>query len=292
MKILPLKRTLPQLMSANFWEFSLAEKFLSLFQPKRVFRKLLTTFLFHWLKYRCSCLSPGSWVKFHEYSMKILDGESLYGMLRNEYFNKIYFFECDKIDPYIIDGGSNLGLSIFYFKELYPHARIVGFEPDKEVFSVLEENIKRNSLGGVKIHNCGLGKKTGKFNFKANGTDGGRFFDSSTELVGALEMVQLSSFISEEIDFLKLNVEGEEFSVLFDLDRAKKLRFFRAMAIEYHGGPNFNQTLGEILEILKNNGFQYLINGFDIEITPFSTPPISWSNPQDWFLLIYAKRME
>ncbi|HKZ65867.1 MAG TPA: hypothetical protein VJ111_05915, partial [Chitinophagaceae bacterium] len=57
---------------------------------------------------------------------------------KNEMFKeKVYKFTSSKKNPYIIDCGSNIGMSILYFKSLYPEARILGFEADPYIFSFL-----------------------------------------------------------------------------------------------------------------------------------------------------------
>jgi hypothetical protein len=45
-----------------------------------------------------------------------------------------YSFNASSSYPFIIDCGSNIGLSIIYFKRQYPNARIIGFEPDPMIF--------------------------------------------------------------------------------------------------------------------------------------------------------------
>ncbi len=61
----------------------------------------------------------------------------------SELFNEeIYKFRSQKANPYIIDCGSNMGMSIIYFKSLFPDSRIVGFEADPYVFSFLKKNIQ------------------------------------------------------------------------------------------------------------------------------------------------------
>src|SRR2546423_3692928 len=52
--------------------------------------------------------------------------------------NEIYKFDAERPDPLIIDCGANIGLSVIYFKYLYPRATIVAFEPDQKIFRVLE----------------------------------------------------------------------------------------------------------------------------------------------------------
>src|SRR3989344_3801784 len=46
-----------------------------------------------------------------------------------------YRFSVDVPNPVIIDAGSNIGMSVCYFKRCYPAAKIAGFEPDPESFS-------------------------------------------------------------------------------------------------------------------------------------------------------------
>ncbi len=62
----------------------------------------------------------------------------------NEIFvEEVYRFQSDTNTPLIIDCGSNIGLSIIYFKRLFPEAKIIGFEPDNEIFKILENNINQ-----------------------------------------------------------------------------------------------------------------------------------------------------
>jgi len=39
-------------------------------------------------------------------------------------------------------------MSIMYFKKLYPNARIIGFEPGKQIFEILQETITANRWKG------------------------------------------------------------------------------------------------------------------------------------------------
>ena len=60
-----------------------------------------------------------------------------------------YYFKTDKKQPYIIDCGSNMGMSILFQKYLYPDAEIVGFEPDKLAYDVLAKNVSDNNLSNT-----------------------------------------------------------------------------------------------------------------------------------------------
>jgi hypothetical protein len=53
-----------------------------------------------------------------------------------------YEFLSTKKNPFILDCGSNIGMSILYFKYFYPNCKIYAFEPDPETFELLKFNIK------------------------------------------------------------------------------------------------------------------------------------------------------
>ena len=75
------------------------------------------------------------------------------------FVNEEYRFESKEESPYIIDCGSHIGLSILYFKYLYSKAKILGFEPNFENYKILQKNIKRNNLTGVKVINTALSNR-------------------------------------------------------------------------------------------------------------------------------------
>ena len=232
--------------------------------------------------------APGSVVNFAGYRIKITDGKSFYIQCKDEFIHQIYHFESGRKDPFIIDGGSNIGVSILYFKQLYPAARIVGFEPDPAVFKMLEENLAANGIDNVNVRNAGLGAEDGTAAFVPDNSAGGRIMNSEESIKVKVE--RLSKWIDQPVDFLKLNIEGEELPVLQELEHTNKLSTVRELVMEYHGWPTGQQRLGPILELLDRNGFRYLVHDFDSQ-TGFATkPPFSWDDGKTWYCLVYAKR--
>jgi acetolactate synthase small subunit len=71
---------------------------------------------------------------------------------------------------------------------------------------------------------------------------------------------RLSSFINEEIDMLKLDVEGAETSVLQDLAETGRLQMVRQMHLEYHHHIDDKEDkLSAMLSMLEDHGFGYQI---------------------------------
>jgi len=118
---------------------------------------------------------PGSTVKYLDFEIRITDGRSFFIQIKDEFVHGIYHFETDNPRPLIIDGGSNIGVSILYFKRLYPNARIIGFEPDPAIFQMLNENIARNHLRDVSVIEAGLGEARGVASFVADNSASGQF---------------------------------------------------------------------------------------------------------------------
>jgi len=86
----------------------------------------------------------------------INDGNSFVYMYDNIIKRKMYEFSSSKTDPYIIDGGENIGLSVIYFKQAYPNSRLIAFEPDPDIFKILENNCENIALTKVKLVNKAL----------------------------------------------------------------------------------------------------------------------------------------
>lgn len=75
--------------------------------------------------------------------------------------------------------------------------------------------------------------------------------------------VRLRDYLTEPVDFLKMNIEGAEWEVLADSE--DQLRQIREMVIEYHHLPGLPRTLHRVLELLHRQGFEYVVSDFDVE---------------------------
>jgi len=243
---------------------------------------------------RLTALRMKSWeqkpltiLKCLDYRVRITDGPNFYMQYKDEFINRIYHFDALRPNPLIIDGGSNMGMSILYFKRIYPEARIIGFEPDPFIFRLLEENVRLNSISGVQLVNAGMATEDGEGFFAPNGQAGGQFAASGDMRV---RMERLSKYLVETVDFLKLNIEGAELDVLTEAAESGRLRNVRELVLEYHGWANQEQKLGWILNLLDEQGYRYLVHDFDVETCGSSKPPFRLSINTNWFCLVYAKR--
>ena len=83
--------------------------------------------------------------RFLGYKVNVFDYRSFAMLFLEVFMKEDYKVKLDREDPNIIDCGSNIGMSILYFKKEYPNAKIWGFEPLPENYNILEENIKQNN---------------------------------------------------------------------------------------------------------------------------------------------------
>ncbi|WP_165077206.1 FkbM family methyltransferase [Methanogenium sp. MK-MG] len=224
-------------------------------------------------------------------SIRYTDIMSLYVEYKDIFVNKIYHFNSEKKSPYILDGGGCIGMSVLYFKSIYPKAKIVCFEPDPEIFKILKQNLTTNNIDDVALINAGLAKDEGVLSFNSDNVDGGKIVENNQGNI-KIRTVRLSEYITESVDFLKLNIEGQELPVIQEVEEFGKLRNIKEMVIEYHGWPNESQKLGELLTILDRNGFRYLIHDFDPETCGASKPPFHLNSQTTWFCLVYAQRQD
>lgn len=190
--------------------------------------------------------------------IKYVDAPS-YLFMRDEIFvSEIYRFNCNKRNPLIIDCGTNIGLSAIYFKKLYPDCVLLCFEPDVNIFKVLNENIAAFDFQGVTLYNKALWGREEKVAFIQEGADGGRIDDGSSDCSCChVETTILSQYLSNKVDFLKIDIEGAEAEVLEECREG--LANVNRLFLEYHSTHGEPQRLGRILDILTEAGFRYYI---------------------------------
>jgi len=195
---------------------------------------------------------------------------SLQFLFREIFVRNEYFFEATVDRPLIFDCGANIGLATLFFKRLYPRCEIHAFEPDPETFQALKDNVDRNGLTDVHLHNVALAEKPGQLAFFVPSGPAGsplmstvsrRSLEASTRRI-VVNASTLSTYMSDrEVDFLKMDVEGAEECVLRELAVTGTLRQVQAMAVEYH--HNFEggvSSCGSFLQLLHDSGYRYQLD--------------------------------
>ena len=226
--------------------------------------------------------------KILNYTVFYNDPRSLFSEYKLVFKDKIYHFESETNSPLVIDGGGHIGLATLYFKKLYPDSEILIFEPDKEALSMLKKNLEINKIKKTKIYEVGISNKKDIISFQNSGTDGAKINPQGDDVIS---IDRLSNHLDGSVDFLKLNIEGEELNVIKDLEETNELSLIKQMCVEWHSFAGQRQNLGEFLSILERNNFKYLINHFDYRINPRLKPPFKLSEKTQYYLLIYAKKI-
>lgn len=233
-------------------------------------QKVSILFFFSKLKV-LNLINPYSTNVFGFLNFKIIGvGNRKISYLINEIFlDNDYYFYCDNKRPYIIDCGSNIGISILYFKHLYPDCEIIGFEANPYTYEVLQKNMLQNKLKNIKIENLALSDSKSELKFYIDESNYGSLTGSiNSNRGGKKELIvnadKLSNYIRniDTIDLVKMDVEGAEFNIINDLFNENLISKVNQYIIEYHlnvEGDDSLNTLSSFLHKFEQNGFRYNI---------------------------------
>jgi FkbM family methyltransferase len=190
---------------------------------------------------------------------------------RELFCKEIYQFQSDSDTPIVLDCGSNIGLSVLYFKTIYPKAKVWAFEPDAANFELLTKNIQSNSLQDVIAQPAAVWITDGSIQFSGNGSEASRIDENNRNASNhTVPCIRLKNLLCsfERIDFLKMDIEGGEYKVITDC--AAELYRVQNFFLEYHGKTTDTNHLTELLEIVDQQGFQaYIKNAADALVHPF-----------------------
>lgn len=192
-------------------------------------------------------------------SVSYTHGPTLATLYEEIFIRELYHFNTSKSSPRILDGGANIGLATIYWKQRFPEASVLCFEPDKAALRCLRSNLEQRHLSGVTVVEAALGCTNGFVSFDARGGASGRVsdshkFDDSLHLV---PQVRLRDYLNEPVDMLKLDVEGSETGILEDCSDC--LGSVSNLYVEYHAFKDATPSLPRILTIIQNAGFEYIV---------------------------------
>lgn len=205
--------------------------------------------------------------KLQKYTIFYNNSEE-YHRLKNEIFTQdLYHFESETATPLIIDAGAHIGLSVLYFKQLYHGSQIIALEPNPESFKILERNIFENQIDGVTLLQTALSDKSGVETLYLDETSEqwhsvasfhkGSWVGSQQSMEIEVETHALSEFITQPIDFLKMDIEGVEQLVLES--SVESLPLIKQLIIEFH--THKSQSLEKMVDFLKRTHHVNLFQG-------------------------------
>jgi FkbM family methyltransferase len=192
--------------------------------------------------------------------------ENLIYLFRCIFLSREYHFHCEHDHPNIIDCGANIGMSVLYFKFIYPNCSITAFEPNPDAFSLLKRNVEENNLTNINLQQYALSNEEGPITFF---TDGRRkcliasiFSERGGKSSEHVQAMKLSKFIKHDcFDLIKIDIEGAEPKVLHDLVSESKLLNSSRYIIEYHHrvGTKHSSSLADFIKAFEQKGFGYNI---------------------------------
>ena len=164
------------------------------------------------------------------------------------------------------DLGGHIGLFGINASIAFPDTVVHIFEPNKDNCYLINENVKRNQkvlydLQNIKVHNVAVSNRDETLEFVIGRTSttgsldvsGFRKLDNQKALqIGCVDYDRILSGIGE-LSFLKCDIEGSEYDVLFNIS-ADNLKKIKRIIIEGH--PTQFHKPAELINFLNENDFE------------------------------------
>ena len=160
-------------------------------------------------------LQPFGVIDFPYHKMGNVDTLNLFDLDEIIIFS-FYYHNRDRYKK-VADLGANLGLHSIIMSLC--GFEVVAFEPDDWHFGILEENIKNNQCANVTLHRSAVSDKDGEVAFtRVLGNTTSSHIAGDKTPYGELESIKVKTYdfsrIIQDVDFMKIDVEGHEVVLL------------------------------------------------------------------------------
>lgn len=194
---------------------------------------------------------------------------SYLGALRNAPTNAEIELVCECISGarVIIDVGANFGAFAIPFSTFVPHARIFAFEPNPHTAQALRRNLLINEAGNVTVIEAIISHRNDMLGF-SNSSDPATnriIEDNSNGLT--VRSITIAEFCRDnaidEIDFLKIDVEGAEMLALEGARPLFERGKIRAGMIEVCPGnlSIYGNSVQDLSDFFDSNGYSLKVIG-------------------------------
>ncbi len=228
-------------------------------------------------------------VKFSKYHLTVPDTMSFLFQHQEIFADEFYYFKTEQAQPVILDCGANIGMSVLYFKELYPQARVTAFEAEASIATLLRKNLQNNDIDNVQIVDKAVWVDDQGVLFGSEAADSSSIY-SDVGQKHRVPSVRLRDYLlaEERIDFLKIDIEGAEIEVLEDCRDA--LGHVSNLFVEFHSYLDHPQSLASVVKVFEENGFRYYIDTNQHRKRPFVTHRYRGNDAMDLQLNIFGYR--
>lgn len=189
-----------------------------------------------------------------------------------------------------VDVGANWGYFTLLASHLVgPGGRVVSLEPDPRLFPVLSDNVGRNALRNVSLHQLAAAREAGVLALAGFDEGAGNFGVSRIVAQGGGERVfdvradTLDRVLAEDgvgaVDLLKMDIEGAEASALAGLAGSLRERRVRRILVELHPAElaEGGTPVDEVVEGLRGAGYA----GYTVSHDPGVTREAAYGRIRD-----------
>ena len=175
--------------------------------------------------------------------------------LVQEYDKKFQINEND----IIIDIGAHIGLFSLFASQYCKNGKIFSYEPIKENFELLLENIKLNKIENVHPHNSAVSKLNEKIKIFYNDDQSAHSMFLESDKNTTVDSISLQRIFDENkiesCNFLKIDCEGAEYEIIDSLP-IEYFKKIEKMVIEYHFADSKPELSKKLISKINNAGFE------------------------------------